>query len=240
MKNLKTILFAFVIALFCAATVTSASAQGLYNKKTKMTFSEPVEIPGQILPAGTYWFKLVDSDSNRNIVRITNEDESQVIATVIAINNYKLHTSGNTVVRFSEKEGDQPPALKAWFYPGDNYGQEFAYPKHRASELQAAMSEPVPSYPDATTPDTVTTAPITPIETPAPPPEPTPAPVEATPAPEPTPAPATATDTATPPATTDTTTTTPDMPKTGSAIPLVALLGLASLGVAAGMKRAAN
>lgn len=31
------------------------------------------------------------------------------------------------------------------FYPGDNFGQEFVYPKQQAIELAAATNEPVPA-----------------------------------------------------------------------------------------------
>jgi hypothetical protein len=35
----------------------------------------------------------------------------------------------------------QPEALKEWFYPGDNYGQEFRYSKKRAAEIALAQRE---------------------------------------------------------------------------------------------------
>ena len=97
-----------------------------------MTFSEPFEVPGadaQILPAGTYVFTLVDSLSDRNIVRITNEDGTHVFTTILAINNLRLKPTDKTVMSFKERGEGQPEAIKAWFYPGDTYGQEFVYPK---------------------------------------------------------------------------------------------------------------
>ncbi len=110
-----------------------------------MNFSQPLEIPGQVLPAGTYTFALVDSLSDRNIVRIFNADGSQVIATILAINNYRLTPTDKTVIKFEERSGDNPEALKAWFYPGDNFGQEFVYPKRRAIQLAVASKEPIPA-----------------------------------------------------------------------------------------------
>ena len=70
---------------------------------------------------------------------------SHIIATVLAINNYRLRPTGDTVVKFAERSGDNPEALKAWFYPGDNFGQEFVYPKQRAVQLAVATHEPVPA-----------------------------------------------------------------------------------------------
>jgi hypothetical protein len=36
-----------------------------WNKKTIVTFDQDVEIPGWVLPAGTYVFKLLNSGSSR-------------------------------------------------------------------------------------------------------------------------------------------------------------------------------
>jgi hypothetical protein len=106
-----------------------------------MTFSGPVEIPGvhlkgwAVLPAGTYVFKILDSQSDRHIVQIFNKDETQVLATILAIPNYRLKVTDNTVVTFRERPAGEPEALRAWFYPGRNYGEEFVYPKAKAVEL---------------------------------------------------------------------------------------------------------
>jgi hypothetical protein len=114
-----------------------------------MTFSGPVEIPGVhlkgwgVLPAGTYVFKLLDSQSDRHIVQIFNKDETQVIATILAIPNYRLKATGKTVVTFSERPAGQPEALRAWFFPGENFGQEFVYPKARAVELAKTVNQVV-------------------------------------------------------------------------------------------------
>jgi hypothetical protein len=118
-----------------------------WNQLTKVTVNEPVEIPGQVLPAGTYWFKLLDSPSDRNIVQIYNADQKKQLAMVMAIPDYRLKPTGKTVITFEERASGSPPAVRAWFYPGDNYGQEFVYPKARAIELAKAANQPVPSMP---------------------------------------------------------------------------------------------
>src|ERR1700730_3203811 len=143
MKIIKTVLVVLTLAVLGALFVPRAGADA-WNKKTVLTFSQPLEIPGQVLPAGTYTFTLVDSLSDRNIVRITSEDGTQVLATILAINNYRLTPTEKTVIKFEERSGDNPEALKAWFYPGDNFGQEFVYPKRRAVELAVASKEPIP------------------------------------------------------------------------------------------------
>lgn len=105
------------------------------TKKTVITVSEPMRIPGATLQPGKYLFKLVDSLSDRHIVRVTNEDETQVIATILAIPNYRLEVTGDSEFQMWEVPAGQPAALRAWFYPGDNFGQEFAYPKGEATTI---------------------------------------------------------------------------------------------------------
>ena len=145
MKYVLRVWFAMILLLLGAVLVGPARASQ-WNKKTIVTFSQPVEIPGgKVLPAGRYVFKLMDSMSNRNIVQIFNEDETQVFATILAINNYRLEPTGETVMEFKEMPANQPQALRAWFYPGDSYGQEFAYPKARAMQLAEASNEIVPA-----------------------------------------------------------------------------------------------
>jgi hypothetical protein len=114
-----------------------------WNKKTVLTFSQPVEIPGVVLPAGQYVFKLLDSLSDRHIVQVFNADENKVYATILAIPHYRMTPADKTVILFEERSGDSPQAIHAWFYPGENYGQEFVYPKRRALELARANHQPV-------------------------------------------------------------------------------------------------
>jgi hypothetical protein len=143
--------------IFGAAIVFAALTTGLYadtwSKKTKLTFSGPVQIPGSqspsgvvTLPAGTYIFRLMDSQSSRHIVEVTNVRGDKVFSTILAINDYRINATSKTVMYFTERAAGAPPAVKAWFYPGDNYGQRFVYPKVKAVQLAAAVNQPVPSH----------------------------------------------------------------------------------------------
>jgi len=106
-----------------------------YDKKTILTFSAPVEVPGRVLPAGTYVFKLLDSPSDRHIVQIYNKDETKPIAEILAVPDERLQPRGKTVITFDERPSASPEALRAWFYPGNTIGQEFVYPRSRAKEI---------------------------------------------------------------------------------------------------------
>ena len=130
-----------------------------WNRKTVLTFSGPVEIPGVhlkgwgVLPAGTYVFKIFDSQSDRHIVQIFSQDETTVYATILAIPNYRLRATSKTVMTFRERPEGQPEALRAWFYPGRNWGEEFVYPKARAIELAQANKTVVLYTPAEITPE---------------------------------------------------------------------------------------
>jgi hypothetical protein len=148
MTFLKTAQAAFCIVLLGATFGSTAKADD-WNRKTVVTLSSPIEIPGVhlagwgILPAGTYVFKILDSQADRHIVQVFNQDETIVYTTILAIPNYRLKATDKTVVTFNERPAGQPAALRGWFYPGRNWGEEFVYPKARAIELAKIANAPV-------------------------------------------------------------------------------------------------
>jgi hypothetical protein len=123
------------VLLFVVFGVTFApdARADQWDKKTVVTFSDSVEIPGQVLPAGTYVFKLANSPSNRHIVQIWNADENEVLATIMTIPNVRLETPDDSLFEFDERPSDSPPALKVWFYPGNSTGEEFVYSSYSYS-----------------------------------------------------------------------------------------------------------
>lgn len=133
------------ILLFAAALTVPQAVSDEWNKKTIMTVNDTLEIPGATLQPGKYVFKLADSLSNRHIVQVFNEDESQVLATILAIPNERLEPANGTVLELWETPKGAPHALRAWFYPGDTIGQEFRYPKEEAAKLTAEIHQEVPA-----------------------------------------------------------------------------------------------
>jgi hypothetical protein len=149
MTRFRVVVMVLVLALVALAFPPRMKGDS-WNKKTKVTFSGPVEIPGvgaQVLPAGTYYIRLLDSSSDRHIVQILNEQQDHVFATILAIPNYRLKATSKTVMTFRERAAGEPQAIRSWFYPGDNFGQEFVYPKMRAIELAKLTNEPVLAMP---------------------------------------------------------------------------------------------
>jgi len=148
LKGLGTGLCLTVLCLLAAPKVKADEL----DHKTVITFSGPVEVPGvgqHLLPAGTYVFKLLDSFSDRHIVQIFNQDETQVLTTILAIPNYRLKATDKTVITFRERPVGEPESLKAWFYPGHEWGEHFVYERTRAIELAKETNEAVLSTPVA-------------------------------------------------------------------------------------------
>jgi len=129
----------FVKTICCAAALAACLVPGAradeWNKKTILTFSGPVQIPGVTLAAGTYVFKLADLASNRHVVQVFDKDEKKIYGTILAIPDQKLEPSDKPVVMFAERPAGTPQAVKAWFYPGETIGNEFVYPKDQAVKI---------------------------------------------------------------------------------------------------------
>jgi len=199
--------------MLCVLAVPTASADD-WNKETVITFSGPVEVPGvgaQTLPAGTYVFKVMDSQSERHIVQIFNQSKTHVFTTILAIPNYRLKATDKTVITFRERPAGQPEALRAWFYPGHEWGEEFVYAKSRAVVLAKETNEPVLATPvelAAAPVEVLKTAPVEAVD-------PKGEPVELAQVVEPPPVAATPAK---------------HLPKTASPLPLVGLIGLLALG----------
>lgn len=134
MKNyLKTIAFVAVVGMAAVATLSADE----WDKKTVITTDEVMQLPNMMLQPGTYVIKLADSNGNRHIVQFFDKNEKHLVTTVLAIPNQRLHPTGKSVFAFWEVPAGQPRALRAWFYPGDNFGQEFAYPRQEAANITA-------------------------------------------------------------------------------------------------------
>ena len=232
--------------LGCALAVatlvgTTAFAQEPVDQRTYFTFSAPFELPGnKTLPAGKYTFRVLDSPSNRHIIQILNQDGTQIQATLLAIPAQRQDPPSEPEIRFMEAAASMPPAVKTWWYPGRTIGHEFIYPKEQARRLAARQSEPVLSVKteeastdamqtsdlervngdtaaSTTTTEQTRTADAAPVERSAPP-----APRVRAPAPR-VERPVEAERT--------------ELSRTASNLPLVGLIGLASLAMAAALRR---
>jgi hypothetical protein len=113
------------------------------NQETTITFSAPVQIPGQVLPAGTYRLELADADDDLDVVSIFNADGTVLYATMQTVPAERRDVTGNTVVTLAAPEAGKPDFLVKWFYPGNNVGHEFVYPRQQEREIAHATQETV-------------------------------------------------------------------------------------------------
>jgi len=215
MKTSKAVLI--VLGLLLSGAISNQISAQTYNKRTKLTFSHPVAIPGQVLPAGSYTFTVVDSAGTRNIVQIWNEDKTNLIATVMTIFNYRLKPTDETVIEFKEQPANTPQAIKVWFAPGYDYGAQFVYPKQQAVQIAEASNEVVPAETVEPTPETLKTVPLVAV-TPKGEEEPIAKEFPAKPAEEPK-------------------TVAKELPKTASPLPLIALIGVSCLALGFTLRR---
>jgi len=148
------------LGLLLSGAIASQARADTFNKRTKITFSAQVAVPGKVLPAGTYTFTLVDMAGVRDIVQIWNADKTELITTIMAIPNARLEPADETIIEFRERPANRPQAVKAWFYPGYSQGIEFVYPKEEAVQLAKAENEPVPAVEALPTPSSMKTVPL--------------------------------------------------------------------------------
>jgi len=138
--------------LLIAISVAAVRARAdVWDKRTVLSVNQPIQVEETYLEPGTYVLKLQNSNADRHIVQIYSRDESRLINTVLAIPNHRLQPDGDSRFSFYETPPGTARAMRAWFYPGDNYGQEFRYPRQLrqiavavAPELKRPVAEPEP------------------------------------------------------------------------------------------------
>lgn len=127
-----TKLFSILASLAIAGFwLVPAAKAGKWSELTKLTFSEPVEVPGHVLPAGSYWFQLLNLPSSRNVVEIYSSDWSKFYGAMVTSPDVRTQHIGRTELRLAERPHNRPEAVLAWFYPGAMTGHEFLYPHQR-------------------------------------------------------------------------------------------------------------
>lgn len=128
----KLMILATVLAFVTTLPLARASDQ---DQATKLTFNKAVQIPGRILPAGTYWFVLANTNTTPDVVQIFNSDRSTLYATILTINAERSNPADKTTITFAEKGSMQPENIVTWFYPGFSTGHEFVYSNSEEEEL---------------------------------------------------------------------------------------------------------
>jgi LPXTG-motif cell wall-anchored protein len=161
----RTALAIFGLTLATGA-LTSPARADQWDKRTILTVNQPVQVTDTVLEPGQYVLRLLDSQSDRHVVQIFNRDQTHIINTVLAIPTERLQPKGKTEFSFWETPPGTYKALRTWYYPGDSFGQQFAYPKHL--QQVAMLIQPEPAFTPAPEPAPAPAAEETaPAETPA-------------------------------------------------------------------------
>ena len=126
---------AILSAVFAFAVFLPTARADETNERTEITFDQPVEIPGHVLPPGTYWFLVVDNTAGRDVVRVFGPDFKTIYATVITTSAERMTPANRTTLIFAERESSRPQTLLSWFYPGSTIGHEFLYSASEEQEL---------------------------------------------------------------------------------------------------------
>ncbi|MGA9967807.1 MAG: hypothetical protein WBQ10_21600 [Terriglobales bacterium] len=135
--------------LICVVFLPAARADD-WDQMTKFTFNQPVEIPGGVLPAGTYWFVLQNNHSDRNIVLVFSTDWSKLDAILMTVPIERRQSTNDTQIEFAERPYEKPEALLKWYYPDRLTGHEFLYSLRNEREFahdgkQDVLAEPLAS-----------------------------------------------------------------------------------------------
>ena len=136
MNNRKTFVTLGSLLAFLILLPSARAAEN--DQATKLTFNRQVQIPGRVLPAGTYWFVLDDNLGSRNIVEIFNSDRSELYARVFTNNVETLAAANETMITFAERERMEPVTILSWFYPGQSFGHQFVYSRGEEQKLAQA------------------------------------------------------------------------------------------------------
>ena len=214
-----------LLALAAGPAAWRANA-GEWNKRTILTVNQPIEVADTVLQPGKYVLTLPNGTGDRHVVYVFNGNQTHLIETVITIPTERLQVRGHTQFSYWETPPGTAKALRDWYYPGDNFGQEFPYPKH--PQQLAMLEKPVITN----TPITEPAQPATPVAQP-PAEQPNTNTSEAAPPPPPPTPPATENEQAPAPAANQTPTPAPkELPKTASPYPLVGFSGVLLLAFA--------
>ena len=144
--NIRKVFFSFFTLVLMLGVMLPLAKADDGNQATELTFSQPVEIPGQVLPAGTYQFVIVDDSASLDMVRIFNADR-KLVATLNTIPVSRTQPTDDTVISFAERASGQAVAIRTWFYPGMLDGHEFVYGKQEERELSADSTVVVTATP---------------------------------------------------------------------------------------------
>ena len=138
-------LLAILAVCSVGVVLPRTAAADEWDKRTMLTFSQAVELPGKVLPAGTYVFQLADSPSSRHVVQVFDQN-GRVLATLLTIPTVRPIAADVPRITFEEQRAGAPFPIRKWFYPGELSGEEFIYRRTRTGDSSTAANATVDKY----------------------------------------------------------------------------------------------
>jgi hypothetical protein len=148
MTRNSSVAAALAVMLLVSASAHLRAQGGTANKRTFLTFSAPVQVPGTTLSAGTYVFRLANPNA-QTIWQVLDGRERRVLSTFYDLPSPRRTTAdlnragGRPVVIMGETAQGIPPAIRVLYYPTDLYGTELIYPREQAQLIANASRQPV-------------------------------------------------------------------------------------------------
>jgi len=124
MTQVKRIASVLAVVLLVLASQSARADE--FDHLMVITFSAPVQIPGEVLPAGTYQFSNPDGD--RGVLQIRSADGTQPYAMLLTLPAERSQATDKAVVKFEERTSGSPEAIRSVFYPGETTGMALVYP----------------------------------------------------------------------------------------------------------------
>ncbi len=119
-----------VIAVALLVSAPASTAKTITGNQVTVTFDHPVEVPGKVLPAGTYVFRT----ANNQLVQVFSANDKEIFATFYAIPEYRsaMHNS-DSFVQLSKTPSGEPQEIEGLFVAGCTTGYQFLYPANKGN-----------------------------------------------------------------------------------------------------------
>src|SRR5690349_24835425 len=133
----KNFASATVLVVLVGAMASGANAF-TSDKRTYFTFNQPVALPGVMLPAGTYMFRIANPDTSRNVIEVSNKQGTEHFAMLNTVQAQRRDAPKDSELRFLETAAGAPPAVGTYWYMGETTGYEFIYTKEQLAALNSS------------------------------------------------------------------------------------------------------
>ena len=117
-------------ACLLGSFLTPSAKASEADRMTDVKFDGPVRIENTVLLPGKYVFEIQESPSDLDIVRVMTGDGERLVTTVFGMPAFRQNPDHSQITFYKNTAAGETPALKNWFYGGDQDGVEFSLTGH--------------------------------------------------------------------------------------------------------------